>query len=499
MNHLLVLDLGTTGNRALVVDEQLRIRGLAYRPLTQHYPRPGWVEHNPEEIFRDTVANMKEALWKARISIGDVVAIGITNQRETTVLWDRQSGKPFHRAIVWQDRRTEPECAQLKKQGLEPLVHRTTGLFLDPYFSATKLTWLLEHVSGARRAAASGDALFGTIDSWMLWKLTGCSVHATDVTNASRTMLMNLRTLAWDRDLLELFSIPSSLLPEIRTTTASFGALSSSILGRAIPITAMVGDQQSSLFGHRCWNVGDTKCTYGTGAFLLEDIGTTLRLVPNLLTTVAWQLHGQKPVYALEGALFTIGAVLEWLKHDLRLIKDFKEFDRILRRTPSSGGVIFLPALQGLGAPYWIPTARGAWLGLSRSCTRAHLLRAVAEGIVFQVADLLDAFARASGKRPRLLSVDGGLSRSTSLMSLQAAALHPNYRGLTSIVRAPAETTALGAAMLAGLGAKLWNIHTLPRPRKRTTISPSRTEARELYLTFPAWKRICTTLSVVQC
>ncbi len=464
---LLAIDQGTTGTTALVVDGRGRVVARGYAELPQHFPKPGWVEHDGEEIWETTLRAVHEALAAVpagpadprpraggggRATSGGVTAIGITNQRETTLLWDRRTGRPVARGIVWQDRRTSERCAALRKSGAEPSIARATGLRLDPYFSATKLEWLLRHVPHAARRASAGGLAFGTVDTWLLWNLTGGAVHATDPTNASRTLLFHLRRLAWDDGLLDRFGIPRSLLPEVRPSAGDFG-VTRGVLGipDGIPIRGIAGDQQAALFGQGCVTAGGIKNTYGTGCFLMLHTGT--RPVPSragLLTTVACGPRGE-PAYALEGSVFVAGAAIQWLRDGLGILTDAAESERIARSVPDAGGTHLVPAFTGLGAPHWRPDVRGLWCGLTRGTTRAHLVRAALESIAYQACDVVEVMRRESKTRIRSLRVDGGATRNDFLMQFQADLL-----GIPIERPAMVESTALGAALLAGIGAGIW-------------------------------------------
>ncbi|MCE4540458.1 glycerol kinase GlpK [Pelomonas sp. P7] len=446
MDALLALDQGTSSSRALVFDRSGHLLALAQRELTQHYPHPGWVEHDAEEIWAGQLACAEEALARAGVK---VAAIGITNQRETTVLWDRRTGQPLHRALVWQDRRTAGLCEQLKGQGLEPRVRELTGLVLDPYFSATKLRWLLDHVDGARERAERGELAFGTVDSWLLWKLTGGAVHATDVSNASRTLLFDIHRGDWSDELLGLFGIPRALLPEVRPSAGGFGQAAAF----GAPIAGIAGDQQAALFGQAALAPGQAKNTYGTGCFLLMHTGGEARAsTQGLVTTRAAQV-GPAPQFALEGSVFVGGAVVQWLRDGLRAIGGSGEVQALAESVSDAGGVMFVPAFAGLGAPYWRPDARGALLGLTRGTTQGHIARAALESIAFQSAAVLAAMNADVGAADRLteLRVDGGASANDLLMQFQADLL-----GIPVLRPRVIETTALGAALLAGLGVGLY-------------------------------------------
>jgi glycerol kinase len=451
MRYVLSFDAGTTSVRALVFDHKGAVRAVAQREIRQFFPQPGWVEHDPQEIWSSQMAVAIEALGRARIAPAEIAAIGITNQRETTIIWDRRTGEPIHPAIVWQDRRTAPRCDRLRAQGREPLIRRRTGLCLDAYFSATKIEWILDHVPGARRRAEAGELAFGTVDTWLIWKLTDGRRHVTDHGNASRTLLYNLNTGAWDAELLRLFRVPAALLPEIRSSSEVHGEVTSSLGLRGVPIAGSAGDQQAALFGQMCVRPGLAKNTYGTGCFLLNHCGAEPKQSRHrLLTTVAWQI-GKKREFALEGSVFVAGAVVQWLRDGLKLARSAEEISALAATVPDSGGVCLVPAFAGLGAPHWDAYARGTIIGLTRDTSAAHLARAALEGIAFQVADLAAAMEADTGRRLRELRVDGGASRSEPLMQFQADLLRiPVIRPRIT------ETTALGAAYLAGLAIGFW-------------------------------------------
>ena len=452
MPHVLALDQGTTSSRAIVFDGDGNIRGLGQRQFRQIFPRPGWVEHDPEEIWTTQLAAAAEALEVADLKSADLAAIGITNQRETTVLWDRKTGEPVHRAIVWQDRRTAGACEELRAAGHEPRVQERTGLLLDPYFSGTKLAWILDSVDGARERAAAGELAFGTIDSWLVWKLTGGGLHLTDPSNASRTLLFGLAG-DWDADLLALLRVPRAVLPEVRPSSEVYGEATADPL-RGVPIAGIAGDQQAALFGQACFAPGRAKTTYGTGCFALMNVGARPRKSRHkLLTTVAWGLDGALE-YALEGSVFIGGAVVQWLRDGLGLIDSTAEIEALAASVENTGDVFLVPAFTGLGAPHWDPHARGALVGLTRGTTAGHLARAALEGIAFQVADVLEAMAADSDLELAELAVDGGAARNDLLMQLQADLL-----GVPLARPKNTETTALGAAYLAGLAAGVWSAH----------------------------------------
>lgn len=451
--YILAIDQGTTGSTVLLFDQDGRVVSRAYRELTQHYPRPGWVEHDALEILAGVRAAVDECLETAQVEGTSVAGIGITNQRETTVLWERATGKPVHHAIVWQCRRTASECDALRERGLTDFFVDKTGLVLDAYFSGTKVKWLLDNVAGLRQRAELGEIAFGTIDSWLLWHLTGGHVHATDFSNASRTMLFNLKTLEWDAEILERLNIPAAILPRVLPNSGEFGkTVEEGRLSAGIPIAGMAGDQQAALFGQRCWKTGMGKNTYGTGCFLLVNTGEQPISSGNrLLTTIAWQLNG-KTVYALEGSVFSGGATIQWLRDGLGIISRASETEAIARSVPDTDGVYLVPAFVGLGAPYWDPYARGTIVGLTRGTTRAHLIRAALESIALQSCDLIAGIEADAGRPIEELRVDGGASANDFLMQFQADLLGvPVQRG------ANVESTAWGAAMLAGLGVGFWS------------------------------------------
>jgi glycerol kinase len=449
---ILAIDQGTTGTSALVFDERIEPIGRAYREFSQAFPQPGWVEHDAREIWEVTHAVAGEALRDAGARVGDVGALGITNQRETVCVWDPSSGEPLHNAIVWQDRRTALRCEELRAQGYESLVRERTGLVLDPYFSASKIEWLLEHVDGLRERAASGRAVFGTIDAWLLFKLTG--EHVTDATNASRTMLYDIAAARWDRDLLELFGVPERALPRVLPSAGAFGVTRGEQLhGHAVPVTGVAGDQQAALFGHACVEEGMGKNTYGTGSFVLVNTGFTAPHAPRgLLATIACGI-GDARAYALEASIFVTGAAVQWLRDGLRVIERAAETEQLARSLQGNGGVYFVPALTGLGSPHWDAHARGTIVGLTRGSERAHLARAALEAIAYQTVDAVRAIESASGETLRELRADGGASTNAWLMQFQADVL-----GIPVVLGRLAETTALGAAYLAGVGAEQWTV-----------------------------------------
>jgi glycerol kinase len=450
--YVLAIDQGTTGTHVCIVDENLSVVGKAYQEFRQFFPRPSWVEHDLEDIWQSVEECVHKALAASSLSGRDISAIGITNQRETAGLWRREGGRPIARAIVWQDRRTADVCKRLTSGRKGPFIRRKTGLVIDPYFSATKVAWLLDNVRGARKAAESGALAFGTVDSWLVYKLTSGKAHLTDVSNASRTQLFDIHSLRWDEGLCELFGVPAAVLPEVKGSAEIYGETRGMrALPDGIPVSGMAGDQQAALFGQACFAPGEAKCTYGTGAFLLMNTGT--RAVPSkrgLLTTIAWTL-GKETHYALEGSAFIAGAAVQWLRDGLGLIRSAAEVEELARTVEDSGEVTFVPALAGLGAPHWRPDARGLFTGLSRATTCGHLARAVLEGIALQIFELADAMRQDSGRPIRAMKVDGGASANNLLMQFQSDVLH-----LPVIRPKNLETTSMGAAFLGGLGAGVW-------------------------------------------
>ncbi|MGB5267271.1 MAG: glycerol kinase GlpK [Polyangiales bacterium] len=450
---LLSIDQGTTGSTAMLLSPSGEVLGRANHEFPQHFPRPGWVEHDLDEIWKSVGDAVRDAIARAGVPATDCLGIGITNQRETTVLWDRNTGKAVHKAIVWQDRRTADRCQELKEAGKEPMFRQRTGLVLDPYLAGTKLEWLLDHVDGARARAEKGELAFGTIDSWLVYRLSGGKAHVTDASNASRTLFYDIGKGRWDEELAAVLRVPMALLPEVRSCSEVY-AHSSGVPGLpdGIPIAGMAGDQQAALFGQTCFEVGDAKCTYGTGAFLLTNTGTSLVHSENgLLTTIAWRL-GEQTVYALEGSAFIAGAAVQWLRDGLGLISSSDEIESKAREVDESGDVVFVPALAGLGAPYWDPHARGLIYGLTRDTTAAHLARATLEGIAFQIVDLVDAMQADAGRPIKRLRVDGGAARNDLLMQFESDML-----GVTIDRPENVETTALGAAYLAGMAVGVFS------------------------------------------
>ncbi len=452
MPYILALDQGTTSSRAILFDQQGGIKAVAQKEFEQIFPKPGWVEHHPTEIWSSQISVATEVLSRVGISAREVAAIGITNQRETAVVWDKKSGEPVFNAIVWQDRRTAGICDALKAEGLEPLFRERTGLLIDSYFSGTKVKWILDNVPGARQRAEAGELAFGTVDSWLLYKLTNGQLHVTDVTNASRTLLFNIHTCDWDDDLLNALGVPRSMLPEVRSSSEVYGYTAGNLLAAQIPIAGIAGDQQAATFGQRCIERGMAKNTYGTGCFMLMNTGT--EAIPsknNLLTTIAWKV-GDKPVeYALEGSVFIAGAVVQWLRDGLGIIRSSSEIEGLARSVEDNGGIYLVPAFAGLGAPHWDPYARGTIVGLTRGTTAGHIARAALEGIAYQVADVLEAMEADSGIQITELRVDGGAAMNDLLMQFQADVL-----GVPIVRPTVFETTALGAAYLAGLAVGYW-------------------------------------------
>ena len=451
MKYILALDQGTTSSRAVLITEEGRLHASAQKEFQQIFPTPGWVEHDPQEIWSSQASCIGEVIAKGGIGVDQIAGIGITNQRETTIVWERISGKPLANAIVWQDRRTTEICQDLKNRGLEPLFRKKTGLLLDPYFSATKLYWILKKIPGAFERARKGELAFGTVDTWLLWKLTGGACHMTDVTNASRTLLYNIHTLDWDDELLKVFDIPRQILPQVRSSSEIYAMTQSSLFSSPVPICGIAGDQQAALIGQSCFSSGIVKTTYGTGCFLLMNTGNQPVLSKNnLLTTIAYQIKHEL-VYALEGSVFMGGAVVQWLRDNLGLIKNSADIEKLAATVPDSGGVYFVPAFTGLGAPYWDPYARGALVGLTRGTTAAHIARSALDGIAHQVTDVLKAMEADAGIAIAEIRVDGGAVANNLLMQFQA-----DLMGVPVIRPQVTELTALGAAFLAGLAVGIW-------------------------------------------
>ncbi len=450
--YVMALDAGTTSNRAIIFDVDSKIIGVAQKEFTQHFPQPGWVEHDAEEIWSSMHEVMKEALEQSGLVASDIAAIGITNQRETAVVWDRATGRPIYNAIVWQSRQTADICEDLKRQGLVDEFKEKTGLVIDAYFSGTKVKWILDHVEGARARAEKGELAFGTIDTWLLWKLTGGKEHKTDYSNASRTLMFNIKTLEWDEALLKHLTVPKSLLPEVRPSSEVYGHTVPSIIGAAVPVAGMAGDQQSALFGQNCFLPGEAKNTYGTGCFLLMNTGTDICMSKNgLVTTIAWGLDG-KVEYALEGSIFVGGSAIQWLRDGLRLVDSAPDSEWVAKKVEDAGGVYMVPAFVGLGAPYWDMNARGMIIGITRGTTKSHIVRATLDSLAYQTRDVLGAMEADSGNRLAALKVDGGAVANNLLMQFQADLL-----GVPVDRPQITETTALGAAYLAGLATGVWS------------------------------------------
>ena len=450
--YILALDQGTTSSRAIVFDHEGQIRSVAQKEFPQYFPQPGWVEHNPNEIWGSEASVIAEAISTIDITGLDIAAIGITNQRETTIVWDVDTDEPIYNAIVWQDRRTAEFCDQLKADGLTETIRQKTGLIIDAYFSGTKIKWILDHVPGARKRAEEGKLRFGTVDSWLVWRLTRGETHVTDVTNASRTMLFNIHELKWDEELLKLLDIPLSMMPEVKSNSQIYGHTKTTIFAHKVPIAGIAGDQQAALFGQMCLDPGSIKNTYGTGCFVMLNTGEKpIVSKNNLLTTIAWQI-GNKVNYALEGSIYVGGSVVQWLRDGLGIINHSSDVESLAQSVPDSGGVYFVPALTGLAAPYWDPYARGTIVGITRGTTAAHIARAALDGIAFQTYDIAQAMAKDMNDRLTELKVDGGASRNNLLMQFQADLL-----GIDVVRPKITETTAIGAAYLAGLGVGYWD------------------------------------------
>jgi len=450
MKYILSLDQGTTSSRSLLVDHNGQIKGIRQKEFTQIFPHDGWVEHDPMEIWSSQMATISELISGERVDLSDVVSIGITNQRETTIVWERSTGKPIYNAIVWQDRRTANYCDELKDGGYSEKIREKTGLVLDAYFSGTKVKWILDNVEGARERAMNGELAFGTVDSWLLWNLTNGKKHLTDATNASRTLLFNIHKMEWDQEVLDLMDIPRAILPEVRPTSSDFGV--AQLHGHDIPVNGMAGDQHAALFGQMCTEVGMGKCTYGTGCFAMLNTGNeVVESKHNLLSTIAWQLDDEV-TYALEGSVFIGGAVVQWLRDGLQIIEKSSDVEALANAVSDNGGVYFVPALVGIGAPYWDQYARGMIIGIGRNTTKGHIARAAQESISYQVFDLMDSMAKDLGNDMQELRVDGGASSNDSLVQFQSDVLGVNVKRPQEL-----ETTALGAAYFAGLGAGFWN------------------------------------------
>ncbi|MBJ6121741.1 glycerol kinase GlpK [Sphingomonas mollis] len=477
--HILAIDQGTTSTRSIIFDAGARRVSIAQREFVQHYPEPGWVEHDPEDIWRDTLATAREAIGASGVGASGIAGIGITNQRETVVVWDRATGAPIHRAIVWQDRRTAPRCRQLKEDGAEAMVRVRTGLLLDPYFSGTKIAWILDHVGGARDRAARGELAFGTIDSFLLWRLTGGAVHATDVTNASRTLLWDIHRGCWDEELCRLLDVPMAMLPVVHDNAHIYGHTAPGLFDASIPIAGIAGDQQAALFGQACFARGMVKSTYGTGCFMLMNTGDeAIASDHRLLTTPAYRLDG-RTTYALEGSIFVAGAAVKWLRDGIGVITHARETDDMATQVPDSHGVYMVPAFAGLGAPHWDPDARGAIFGLTLGATQAHLARAALEAVGYQTMDLIEAMIADSGVRPATVRVDGGMAANDWLCAFLADLLDVPVERPADL-----ETTARGAAFHAGLATGIWS--GLPAIEalwsRDRTFTPAMEEARRTRL-----------------
>ncbi len=481
---VLALDLGTTGNRALVFDSKLRVLSQVYEEFPQVYPQPGWVEHDPEAIWRGVQRILARTFQKVPAS--RIAALGVTNQRETVLLWDKKTGRPAHNAIVWQCRRTAPLCEALKGRGLAPDIHARTGLFLDAYFSASKISWLLENVPQAHHRATRGDLIAGTIDTWILWKLTGGALHVTDTSNASRTMLFNIHSRAWDDRLCEIFKVPPRILPEVTASSGVVGVTSKKACGAQIPIAGIIGDQQGAAFAQGCYAPGVIKNTYGTGLFMLENTGEKAKLSKNLLTTIAWTLDGGATTeYAVEGSVFIGGAAVQWLRDGLGILSDAKETERMAAGLASNDGVYFVPALVGLGAPYWDPHARGLVIGITRGTKKAHLARAALEAIAYQTRDLLEVMKKDTRQDFKVLRVDGGASVNNFLMQFQADVL-----GIPVERPEILETTALGAAGLAGIAVGVWkDRQAFGKLRKIQRVFEPRMKRADADALYADWRR----------
>jgi glycerol kinase len=481
--YILALDQGTSSSRALIFDKDQNIIGIEQQEFKQIYPKTGWVEHNPHEIWESQFLTAKTLITRLKISSEEIAGIGITNQRETTIVWDRKTGEPVYNAIVWQDKRTAEYCKKLKDEGFESYVKEHTGLVLDPYFSATKIKWLLDHVKDAREKAENGDLLFGTVDTWLIWKLSGGKLHVTDYSNASRTLLFNINTLKWDKKLTEIFEIPESILPVVGNSSQIYGSTTIELFGHEIPISGIAGDQQAALFGQRCFSSGDAKNTYGTGCFMLMNTGDQpVSSKSGLLTTIAWGLEG-KITYALEGSVFMAGAAIKWLRDGLKIIRSAADTEEYIKKTESNEGVYFVPAFAGLGAPYWDMNAKGMITGLTQGVTEHHIVRATVESLAYQSKDVLDAMSSDSGISLKELKVDGGASVNRFLMQFQADLLNQKVVRPASI-----ETTATGAAYLAGLAVGFWNMEELHSNLKPVTEFLPQMNDTDRQRLYQSWK-----------
>jgi len=483
--YILSLDAGTTSNRAILFDHAGRICQIARREFEQKFPKPGWVEHDPEEIWSTQKFVARDALARQGITAREIAAIGITNQRETTLVWDRETGKPVYNAIVWQDRRTAGFCDQLKSQGVEETVRQKTGLLLDPYFSGTKIRWILDNVPSARKQAEKGRLAFGTVDTWLVWRLTHGRKHITDVSNASRTLLFNIHNLSWDRELLQIFGIPDNMLPRICSSSENYADTVKEHFGEQIPVSGIAGDQQAALFGQMCIEKGMVKNTYGTGCFVMMNTGArVIDSMHNLLSTVAWQI-GKSPTYALEGSIFIGGAAIQWLRDKLQIIKNAKEVEQLARSVSDNGGVYFVPAFVGLGAPHWDPYATGTIIGITRNTSGAHIARAALEAIALQSMDVINTMAKDSGTEIMEVKVDGGAAENDLLMQIQANAIRKNV-----IRPMVTETTALGAAYFAGLAVGFWeNIDGIKKQWQVDRIFEPGKDAESFQTVIKGWER----------
>ncbi len=477
--YILALDQGTSSSRAIIFDKNQKIVGVEQQEFRQFYPKPGWVEHNPHEIWESQYLTAKTLITRLQINPHEIAGIGITNQRETTIIWDKNTGEPIYNAIVWQDKRTSGLCENLKKQGLENYVKENTGLLLDSYFSGTKINWILENVKGARNKAKNGDLLFGTIDTWLVWKLSGGKLHITDYSNASRTLIYNIKNLLWDKKMLEMLNIPENILPEVKNSSEKFGTTTKELFGSEIPIAGIAGDQQAALFGQQCFSAGEAKNTYGTGCFMLMNTAKKPVVSKSgLLTTIAWGLDG-KITYALEGSVFIAGAAIKWLRDGIKILNSATDTENMIKKTSSTEGVYFVPAFVGLGAPYWDMNARGIITGLTQGVTENHFVRATLEALAYQTKDILDAMSEDSGIELKELNVDGGASVNSFLMQFQSDILNK------PVIRPEVvETTAAGTAFLAGLATDFWTKEDLMSIRKidkEFTPDMKKTKRNELY------------------
>ncbi len=481
--YILALDQGTSSSRAIIFDKEQNIAGIEQQEFKQFYPKAGWVEHNPHEIWESQFLTAKTLITRLKINPEEIAGIGITNQRETTIIWDKNTGEPVYNAIVWQDKRTSALCDNLKKQGLENYVKENTGLLLDSYFSGTKINWILENIEGARSKAEQGDLLFGTVDTWLIWKLSGGKLHITDYSNASRTLIYNIKTLSWDKKMLEVLKIPEKILPEVRNSSEIYGTTAKEFFGCEIPIAGIAGDQQAALFGQQCFSEGEAKNTYGTGCFMLMNTGAKpVNSKSGLLTTIAWGING-KVTYALEGSVFIAGAAVKWLRDGIKIINSAADTENMIKKTSSNEGVYFVPAFAGLGAPYWDMDARGLISGLTQGVTENHLVRATLEALAYQTKDILDAMSKDSGIDLKELNVDGGATVNNFLMQFQSDILNKE------VIRPEiVETTAAGAAFLAGMATGFWTEENLMSKRKIDRIFIPEMKDIERKKLYDGWK-----------